>query len=148
MANLVVGSVTGCVTGSAHKQLILDTLEHVANRHGDPTAQIYDNLFAAHPETRDMFVLDTDFGVRRNMMQNTLEIIVDYCAAETGETGFALRLEGNRLNHLGYGVETDMFLEFFSIVAMTLQSLAGDLWTPDHAQAWQQMLTDFATLPV
>ena len=129
-----------------HKTLILDMLEHVANRHGDPTAQIYDNLFAAHPETQDMFVLDIDFGVRRNMMQNTLEIIVDYCTAGEDEAGFALRLEGNRLNHLGYGVETDMFLKFFAIVAATLQNLVGDYWTAEHAKAWDKMLADFETL--
>jgi len=131
------------MAGLTHKQLVLDTLEHVAERHGDPTQEVYERLFAAHPETLDMFILDTDFGVRRNMMQNTLEIIVDYCAAGAGETGFAMRLEGNRLNHLGYGVEADMFLKFFALLAETMQTLAKQIWTQDHTHAWQQMLADF-----
>ncbi len=47
--------------------VILGTLQSVADRHGDPTALIYQRLFSAHPELEALFHMDRDGGVRASM---------------------------------------------------------------------------------
>ncbi|HOZ29192.1 MAG TPA: hypothetical protein PK080_17630, partial [Hyphomonadaceae bacterium] len=58
--------------------VILGTLQSVADRHGDPTALIYQRLFSAHPELEALFHMDRDGGVRASMVQQGFECILDH----------------------------------------------------------------------
>ena len=53
-------------------------------RRGDPTADVYARLFAAHPELEALFLMDRDGGVRASMMQQALECIVDHTGDAAG----------------------------------------------------------------
>ena len=71
----------------ADAELILATLEIVAERRGDPTPDVYARLFAVHPELEALFLMDRDGGVRASMMQQALECIVDHA----GDRGLSRR---------------------------------------------------------
>ena len=49
--------------------VITRTLEMVAERRGDPTADVYVRLFGRYPELERLFLMDRDGGVRASMMQ-------------------------------------------------------------------------------
>ena len=119
--------------------LIIQSLEYFAEHHGDPYAPAYEALFARDETYEGLFLLDTDEGLRRNMMRTTLEIITLYlsdCDAATN------RVIGARMNHIPYGVEAD-FDVFFEITRDVIATGCAAIWTPAHLEAWTQMLDDF-----
>ncbi len=61
---------------------IATSLERLVETLGDPQPQIYQRLYAQYPDTKALFVLDTDGGVRGSMLQTTLETILDYAAKD------------------------------------------------------------------
>ncbi len=119
--------------------LIEQSLQQYADRHGDPYAAAYQKLYAANTEYEGLFILDTDEGLRRNMMRTTLEIIALYI---DDQRAAANRIIGARVNHIPYGIEEDFDL-FFEIVRDVIAEALADSFTPDHAAAWDIMLSDF-----
>ncbi len=49
--------------------VILRTLEIVAERRRDPTAEVYARLFDRHPELERLFLMDRDGGVRAILLR-------------------------------------------------------------------------------
>ena len=121
------------------EQLIEQSLTHSAARHGDPYDAAFQTLYAANADFEPLFLLDTDEGLRRNMMRTTLEIIATYIddayAAENLVTGA-------RLVHLTYEINDDFDL-FFQITRDVIAEGCADVWTDSHASAWNTMLKDF-----
>lgn len=80
--------------------LITQSLAHFAAHHGDPYAPAYEALYAHDAAYEGLFLLDTDEGLRRNMMQTTLEIITTYLSDREAA---ANRIVGARMSHIPYG---------------------------------------------
>jgi hemoglobin-like flavoprotein len=120
-------------------ELIAQSLELVAERHGDPTPQIYARLFAAYPETEALFVRDTTGAVRGEMLAMAFQCILDV----NGAGAYAANLiRAERVNHEGVGVPPEAFGQFFPIVMQTCRELAGENWTPQTDAAWASLLTE------
>jgi len=124
--------------------LIEQTLAHYAQHHGDPYDAAFQKLYAVDPNYQALFFLDTDEGLRRNMMRTTLEIVSTYI--ENTYTAKNLVI-GARLIHLTYKV-TDDFDLFFQITRDVIADGCADIWTEAHATAWNAMLKDFETARV
>ena len=121
--------------------LIMQSLEYFAEHHGDPYAPAYEALYARDQTYESLFLLDTDEGLRRNMMRTTLEIITTYVS---NRDAAANRVIGARMNHVPYGVEAD-FDVFFEITRDVIAAGCAEIWTPAHLEAWTHMLADFKT---
>ena len=119
--------------------LIEQTLAHYAEHHGDPYEAAFQKLYAADPNYQALFFVDTDEGLRRNMMQTTLEIIATYCDDKRMAENLII---GTRLVHLTYEIGDDFDL-FFQITRDVIAEGCADIWTQDHAAAWNAMLKDF-----
>ena len=119
--------------------LITQSLEYFAEHHGDPYASAYEALYTRDKTYEGLFLLDTDEGLRRNMMRTTLEIITTYLSDRDAATN---RVIGARMNHVSYGVEAD-FDVFFEITRDVIATGCAAIWTPAHLEAWTQMLADF-----
>ena len=119
--------------------LIVETLELYVERCGDPYDAAFAKLYAADPAYQPLFFLDTDEGLRRNMMQTTLEIITTYCNDAYAAENLII---GTRLVHLTYEISDDFDL-FFAITRDVIAEGLGDTFTPAHAAAWDTMLKDF-----
>ena len=119
--------------------LIAQSLAHFAAHHGDPYALAYEALYAHDATYEGLFLLDTDEGLRRNMMQMTLEIITTYLSDREAA---ANRIVGARMSHIPFGIDTD-FDVFFEITREVISVGCADIWTPAHLEAWTQMLVDF-----
>ena len=119
--------------------LIIQSLEYFAEHHGDPYAPAYEALYTRDKTYEGLFLLDTDEGLRRNMMRTTLEIITLYLSDRDAATN---RVIGARMNHVSYGVEAD-FDVFFEITRDVIATGCAAIWTPAHLEAWTQMLADF-----
>lgn len=119
--------------------LIGETLALFAESCGDPYEAVYERLYAARHDYEGLFLLDTDEGLRRNMMRTTLEIIATYL---DDKTAAANRVVGARMSHVTYGVEDD-FGVFFDITRDVIAEGCADIWTDAHTAAWDAMLKDF-----
>ena len=119
-------------------RLIADTLELYAARCGDPYDAAFAKLYAANPDYEGLFFLDTDEGLRRNMMQTTLEMIATYCDNPRSAENLVI---GTRLVHLTYEISDDFDL-FFAITRDVMAKGLGDAFTSAHAAAWETMLKD------
>lgn len=122
--------------------LIRQSLERLAERQGDPTAQVYARLFATRPNAEPLFVGDRTGAARGEMLAQAFDALLDI--AEGGDRGARL-LAIERVNHEGLGVEPEVFADFFPVVAEVVRDGLGEEWTPEVAEAWQA-LTDRARL--
>ena len=120
-------------------QLIEQSLTAYAERHGDPYDAAFAKLYAADPAYRDLFFLDTDEGLRRNMMRTTLEIIATYIDDAYAAANLVI---GARLVHLTYEIKDDFDL-FFRITRDVIAEGCADIWSDSHTTAWDAMLKDF-----
>ena len=119
--------------------LIAETLELYAKSCGDPYEAAFAKLYAANPDYEGLFFLDTDEGLRRNMMQTTLEMITTYCDDKRAAENLVI---GTRLVHLTYEISDDFDL-FFAITRDVIAEGLGEAFTAAHADAWATMLKDF-----
>ena len=113
------------------------SLELVAGRVGDPTALVYDRLFAAQPEMRDLFVGDHNGQARGHMLQMVLDTLTNMA---DGAAWPANMIRAERVNHDQIGVPFDVFATFFTVVHETFRDAAGDDWTADMEDAWTGVL--------
>jgi len=122
--------------------LIAWSLEEVAERHGDPTAAVYDRLFAKSPEMAELFIGDKTGAARGEMLAVVFQTLLDF----SGEGAFGANMvRAEIINHEGLGVPPGVFTTFFATVMETLRGLLGDDWTPPVAAAWDDLLAGLET---
>lgn len=123
---------------SRHAATIELCLERVAE-HGDPTPRVYERLFQRHPEMKDLFVRDTHDSVKGEMLARAFEALMDF----VGERRYANHMIGTEMRtHEGYDVPREIFSTFFAVVAEVIREILADEWTPDFAEAWDEVLAE------
>lgn len=121
-------------------EIIARCLELVAERCPDPAPLVFGRLFAENPELEPLFVRDTSGLVRGEMMAVTMTALLD-CA--DGDDYAVNLVEIERVNHVGLGVEPEVFDTFFITTMKAFQALLGDDWTDEMTGAWQRVLSRF-----
>lgn len=129
--------------GSLDGAVILTTLEAVAERHGDPTAAIYVELFSRRPELEKLFWLDRDGSVRAAMVQQGLECILDHVG---GGRMAATIIADERSRHVGYGVPAERFDDFMIAIRDAFRHIMAEGWTGEMERAWERLLAEFAAM--
>lgn len=124
--------------------LIEHTLEQVADRHGDPKALVYARLFELRPDFEDMFVMDTDGGVRGSMLQSSLDCVIGVARNDT-QTPRHL-LEAARMIHDGYGIEEADLDIMFIAMRDVFRNLLGNDWTPEIDAEWTKLLAELSKI--
>ena len=123
--------------------LILQSLEALADREGDPAPVVYARLFGDHPELEALFSMDTDGGVRGSMLQQSFDCLID--VAEGGIMAPVI-LRAERVNHGTYGVPGNLFDGFFTTIRDCVRDALGTDWTASMDAAWSRLLARTATL--
>tara|TARA_B100000780_G_scaffold151163_1_gene105616 strand:- start:91 stop:501 length:411 start_codon:yes stop_codon:yes gene_type:complete len=122
------------------EEIIVDSLERAAAA-GDPTQAIYRALFLRRPEVEELFVLDRDGSVRGSMLERAIDVILDLAEGGTVSLGV---LQGECLQHEGYGVPPELFVEFFEVIRDTLRTRVGEAWTGEMEAAWTVLIAAVA----
>ncbi|EJN15356.1 hypothetical protein PMI42_01097 [Bradyrhizobium sp. YR681] len=132
---------------NASPNLIEQSFEIAASRCADITPLVYQRLFDRHPEAKAMFRSQGSEPVMGSMLALTIEAILDFAGPRTGH--FRL-IACEVASHDGYGTPRDLFIAFFAVIRDTLRALIADEWSPEIAQAWDQLLVEieaFAAVP-
>lgn len=127
----------------AAKTLIEESLEHLAERAGDPTKAVYARLFALCPETEALFVRDADGAVKGEMLAKMIECALDLAGPNAYAANF---IACEIVNHDGVGVSREVFPRFFEVAAETFAELMGPDWTPAYAAAWRDLIGRIAAI--
>ena len=132
---------------SAPSNPIENSFELAASRCADLTPLVYQRLFEQHPETQTMFRSQGSELVMGSTLALTIEAILDFAGERRGH--FRL-IACEVTSHDGYGTPRELFIAFFAVIRDALRDLLGDEWSPEIAQAWDQLLVEidaFATIP-
>ena len=124
---------------SASPNPIEQSFELAASRCADLTPLVYQRLFTEHPESRAMFRSQGREFVMGSMLALTIEAILDFAGPRNGH--FRM-IACEVVSHDGYGTPRELFIAFFATIRDTLHDLLGDEWSPDVAQAWDQLLVE------
>jgi hemoglobin-like flavoprotein len=109
------------------------SLQRYAERHGDPVDHVYERLFALHPETQHLFLLDRNGAARGNMLANVFAILLDL----DDEPDFAHNMiAAEVLNHVDLGVAPATFVGFFDLLRDVVREGLGEEWRDEAADAW------------
>lgn len=118
-------------------ELILRSLDLVAERCEDPTPLVYERLFARHPDMEPLFIMDKNGTARGHMLTEAIESLIDF----VGPQSYAVSLlQSEHINHGNLGVPSDIFTTFFDNMKESFRSILGDDWTPETDAAWCETL--------
>jgi hemoglobin-like flavoprotein len=107
------------------------SLQRYAERHGDPLDRVYERLFALHPETEHLFLLDRNGAARGNMLANVFAILLDL----DGESDFAHNMIAAEVrNHVDLGVAPATFVGFFDLLRDVVREGLGEDWLEEMAE--------------
>lgn len=123
--------------------IISDTLQQVADAVGDPKDEVFARLFAMNPAYEDMFVMDTDGGVRGAMLHTSIDCLLGL--AEGRETP-RLLLEATRQIHDVHGLAEDELDNMFIAMRDTFRDILGNSWTPSMGAEWEKLLLRAASI--
>jgi hemoglobin-like flavoprotein len=119
--------------------VIIQTLEQVAERVGDPMKLVFQRLFEEMPEVEALFVQDKDALVRGQMFQVTVESLLDFL----GDRSYGASLiQIERMNHQGLGVETKVFDRFYPILVDTFRDILAEDWTTETDAVWTRVVRE------
>ncbi len=129
---------------AARAAIVVETLERVADRcGGDPTPFVFARLFAENPAAEALFVRDAAGLVRGQMMQVTIESLLDFLGSR--EYGANLiRIE--RINHEGLGVDPALFDSFYPTVHAAFRAILAEEWTDAMETAWAETVAAILAL--
>jgi len=116
---------------------VLESLEKIADRHGDPSTAVYTALFDRYPDYEALFVMDTDGGVRGSMLESAFDYILERVGSGTPS---GIVLSAMRDDHEGYGVAPADFFAFFVAIRDTAKTLLSGDWSRREDTAWKTLL--------
>jgi hemoglobin-like flavoprotein len=117
--------------------IITATLDRVVERVGDPVPVVFAHLFRETPEIEALFIRDSDGLVRGQMFQVTMESLLDYL----GDQSYGANLiQIERVNHVGLGVEPEVFDRFYFTVMDAFREILGADWTAEMDTVWTRVV--------
>lgn len=120
-------------------EIIRQTLELVAEHVGDPTPHVFHRLFRDNPDLEALFVRDAGGQVRGQMLQVTLESLLDFLGDRTYGANL---VQIERVNHEGLGVEPAIFDTFYLTVIAAFRDILGADWTAAMETAWTRVVQE------
>ena len=123
--------------------IIHQTLERVAELHGDPADIVYAHLFRVHPEYEELFAMDAGGGVRGTMLATSLDCVMGIA---DGTNLPQLLMEAAELQHDAYGLQGNELGAMFSAMASAFAEILADEWSPQHQAAWDATVDELSKM--
>ncbi len=120
---------------------VIASLDRVMPITGAFLDAVYARLYTRHPETEDLFILDAGGHVRRAMIDTALTCLRDAAGPQAVAPGL---VRAARFHHTGYGVEPEIFSDFFAIVRESVEAALGPAWSASMAGDWDRVLDALA----
>jgi hemoglobin-like flavoprotein len=117
---------------------VVESLDLLAQRGIDPTAEVYTRVFARWPETEALFVRDTTGAVRSHMLFEVIEAVLDHGGPSRYARGY---VASERVHHVDdLGVSDEAYVGLFDILRDVVRDALGRDWTDDMATGWSDLI--------
>ena len=123
--------------------IVMESLERVADKAGDPAPLVYERLFAAQPEMRALFSLDRNDAIKGNMLAQLIDCMIDL--SEEGHYARGL-IRAEMVNHGNLGVPPEVFITFVDTVIATFRDVLGEDWSKEFDEAWSGLAREFRSM--
>lgn len=137
-----LGERRGGGAGGMSDDAIDESLARIAEW-GDPTARVYEALYAADPALAALFGNDESGAVRGHMLYEALEVARDLAGARAYGAHF---LAAESVNHENLSVSRAAFATFYDAIIAAFAEILGPAWTTDFAAAWARVRDEAAAL--
>jgi hemoglobin-like flavoprotein len=117
-------------------RLLRESLTLIAPVAEQLIASFYERLFAEYPQVRSLFPANMDMQ-REKLLKAVIALVTHYDTPEALLP--ALTTMGR--NHVRYGAQVEHYGAVGQTLLTTLESYAGDAWTPELAGAWERAYT-------
>ena len=124
-------------------EIIMESLERVAQACEDPTSLVYARLFTQYPEMEPLFIMDRQDEAKGHMLFEVIECIIDFIGPRYTSEGL---ITSELINHQQIGVPADVFESFFTTVRDTFKDLLDESWTSQYDRAWDKLLLDLSNV--
>jgi len=121
-------------------ELILDSLEVIAESHGDLVPLVYQRFYARYPDTRQMFGRDEQNVHQGHMFNGMLMAVIEQAEGRCVSGSVKAWV----MDHDLWGVKRVMFRAMFDALYETIRECSGSAWTAGMAQAWHRHIYDLA----
>ncbi len=118
---------------NAQVDLLMDSLEIAAERHGDLVPLVYQRFYARYPQTRQMFGRDAGNLHQGHMFNGMLNAVLEQARGCCHQGS----IDAWVADHALWGVEPAMFSVMFDALHDTLCDCLGPDWTPPVAAQWR-----------
>lgn len=112
--------------------LMLDSLEKIAERHGDLVPLVYGRFYLRYPDTRQMFGRDENHVHQGHMFNGMLMAVLEQAEGRC----FPGSITAWVMDHDLWGVKREMFRAMFDALYETIRECLGDDWNDALERAW------------
>jgi hemoglobin-like flavoprotein len=120
--------------------LLLDSLELIAESHGDLVPLVYQRFYAQYPDTRQMFGQDVGAVHQGHMFNGLLIAVLEQAQGRCYDGS----IEAWVVDHDLWGVKQAMFRAMFEALHDTVCACMGAQWHGPVAQAWRRQIDGLA----
>jgi hemoglobin-like flavoprotein len=124
------------------KTLVQESWELVVPISETAAGLFYARLFELDPELKPLFA-ESDMKEQGKKLMLMITTAVRGLG-DIGQLIGAIQAMGKR--HVGYGVKAEHYDTVGAALLDTLEKGLGDVWTPDHKEAWALTYTTLATV--
>ena len=118
------------------QDLIISSLEIVAERSGDITSVVYDLYYQNSPESQELMA-HIDHLVQGRMMEEVMRLLmVEDTSLEDQYLTFEMKTHKE-----AYNVVESMYGSLLSAVWQIVRKAVGEDWNENYENAWQQRVT-------
>jgi len=114
-------------------ELILTSLELVAEQVEDLTEPVYEHYYSESPESRGLMD-HMDLLMCGRMLNEVITLLV------MPDEDLQVTLKFEVKTHASNGVQLEMYGQFFNAIYVVVRDTLGQKWTPEFDTAWQQRI--------
>ena len=121
-------------------ELLLKSLEVIAERHEDIVPLVYWRFYAIYPDSRAMFGRDENSFHQGQMFNGMLLAVIEYSEGRCSNGSIKAWVS----DHDALGVRREMFPAMFSAMFETIRSCMADDWTEEIRGVWERQIGGLA----
>jgi len=117
------------------QNLILQSLEIVADKAGEISETVYQNFYSNCPESEQLMAFMDSSNTAKMMAEVYRLLLLEDYEAEQGYLSWEVENHGK-----AYHVKSYMYEELFTALLNTIRGVMGELWSSEYESAWQQRI--------
>ena len=118
---------------STDPELIIESLEWIAERHSDLVPLVYGRFYTHYPDARTMFGRDEHRVHQGHMFNGMLMAVIEHAEGRCAPGS----IDAWVIDHDLWGVKKAMYRVMFDALHETIRECMGERWNASFSKAWE-----------